>query len=118
MLRVTSHPNDVHRPLPRRSFLQVGALGVGGLSLSQLVQLRAEGAAARSKDASVILIWLSGGPGHMETWDPKPLAPAEYRGPLAAIDTTVPGVQFSELMPEQAKLMQYLAILRTVNHGT
>src|SRR6187397_243747 len=118
MLRVTSHPNDVHRPLPRRSFLQVGALGAGGLSLAQLLQLRAEGAAARSADTSVILIWLSGGPGHMETWDPKPLAPAEYRGPLRAIDTSVPGVQFSELMPEQARLMDRLAVLRTVKHGS
>jgi hypothetical protein len=54
----------------------------------------------------------------METWDPKPLAPAEYRGPLRAIDTSVPGVQFSELMPEQARLMEHLAVLRTVKHGT
>jgi hypothetical protein len=67
---------------------------------------------------SVILFWLSGGPGHMETWDPKPGAPAEYRGPLKAIETAVPGVLFSELMPEQARLMDRLAVLRTVNHGS
>jgi hypothetical protein len=118
MLRITSYPSDQRRSLPRRSFLQVGTLGVGGLSLSQLLQLRAEGAAVRSADTNVILIWLSGGPGHMETWDPKPLAPAEYRGPLQAIDTSVPGVQFSELMPEQARVMEKLAVLRTVKHGT
>ena len=66
----------------------------------------------------MIPLWFSGGPGHVETWDPKPLAPAEYRGPLQAIDTSVPGVQFGELMPEQAKLMEHLAVLRTVNHGS
>jgi hypothetical protein len=54
----------------------------------------------------------------METWDPKPQAPVEYRGPLRAIDTNIPGIQFSELMPEEAKLMDKLAVLRTVKHGT
>jgi hypothetical protein len=54
----------------------------------------------------------------METWDPKPLAPAEYRGPFGAIDTNVPGVRFGELMPEQAKIMDKLAVVRTVNHGS
>jgi hypothetical protein len=102
----------------RRSFLQAGMLGVGGLSLAQLLRLRQAEAAPKSSGTSVILLWLSGGPGHMETWDPKPNAPAEYRGPLKAIDTSVPGIQFSELMPEQAKLMEHLAVLRTVNHGS
>lgn len=110
--------NSDHQPT-RRSFLQAGALGVGGLTLPELFKLRAEGATApRASDTSVILLWLSGGPGHMETWDPKPLAPAEYRGPFKAIETSLPGVQFSELMPEEAKLMDRLAILRTVNHGS
>ena len=94
-------------------------MGVGGLTLAELSRMRAEGAVRpRAAGTSVILLWLSGGPGHMETWDPKPLAPAEYRGPLRAIDTSVPGMQFSELMPEQARLMDKLAVLRTVNHGT
>ncbi|MGI8980887.1 MAG: DUF1501 domain-containing protein [Pirellulaceae bacterium] len=119
MLRVTSTSSDIHRTLPRRSFLQAGALGLGGLTLAELLQLRAAGAGnGRAADTSVILFWCSGGPGHMETWDPKPEAPAEYRGPLRAIDTSVPGVQFSELMPRQAELMDKLAVLRTVHHGT
>jgi hypothetical protein len=103
----------------RRTFIQAGVLGIGGLGLSDWLRLNAEGA-VRSSSAgkSVILVWLSGGPGHMETWDPKPHAPAEFRGPLRAIDTSVPGVQFSELMPEQAKLMEHLAVVRTVNHGS
>ena len=117
MLEISAREHGCSRLSSRRGFLQAGALGIGGLSLSELFRLRAEGA-VRSAGTSVILIWLSGGPGHMETWDPKPSAPAEYRGPLRAIDTNVPGVLFSELMPRQAEIMDKLAVLRTVNHGT
>lgn len=103
----------------RRTVLQAGVLGMGGLVLPDLLRLRASGAMRESAAGNcVILFWLSGGPGHMETWDPKPLAPSEYRGPLSAIETSIPGVHFSELMPEQAGLMEHLAVLRTVNHGS
>jgi Protein of unknown function (DUF1501) len=103
----------------RRSFLQAGTLGIGCLALADLLRLRADGAVrSDAHDKSVILLWLSGGPGHMETWDPKPAAPKEYRGPFGAIPTNVPDVQFSELMPEQAAIADKLAVLRTVNHGT
>jgi hypothetical protein len=101
----------------RRSFLRAGFLGVGGLALSDLMRLRAEGSAT-PKDTSVILIWMSGGPGHMETWDPKPEAVAQYRGPFGATKTNVPAVQFGELCPETAKLMDKLAVLRSVSHGS
>jgi hypothetical protein len=112
------HPHANQFQHSRRSFLQAGTLGLGGLTFSDVLKIRSVQGASRSSDTAVILLWLSGGPGHMETWDPKPLAPAEYRGPLGAIDTSVPGIQFSELMPEQAKLMDRLAVLRTVNHGS
>lgn len=103
----------------RRTFIEAGALGVGGLGLSQLLKLQAEGAVDSSRrKTSVILFWLSGGPGHMETWDPKPDAPAEYRGPFGAVSTNVPGVHFGELMPRLAGMMEQLAVLRTVNHGS
>jgi len=102
----------------RRSFLQLGLLTGGGLSLADLLRLQSQAATRRAPDKSVILFWLSGGPGHMETWDPKPQAPSEYRGPFGAIDTSLPGVQFGELMPETAAHMDHLAILRTVNHGS
>jgi uncharacterized protein (DUF1501 family) len=103
----------------RRGFLQAGALGVAGLTLADILKIRAQAAIpGATGDTSVILLWLSGGPGHMETWDPKPEAPKEYRGPLGAINTTVAGVQFGELMPEQAAIMDKLAVLRTVKHGT
>ncbi len=103
----------------RRSFLQTGVLG--GLSLPHFLQMRAQGAtevgSVRS-NRSVVLFWLSGGPGHMETYDPKPNAPSGFRGPFGAISTNQPGVHFGELMPEQARIMDKLAVVRTVNHGS
>jgi len=103
----------------RRSFLQAGALGIGGLALPDLLRLRAQGKADESaRGRSVILFWLSGGPGHMETWDPKPDAPSGFRSPLGSVATSVPGVRFGELMPEQARMMDRLAVLRSVHHGT
>ena len=105
--------------LTRRSFLQAGVLGLGGLTLPGLLQLKAEGATSPSRHGnSVILFWLSGGPGHMETWDPKPDAPSGFRGPLGSIATSLPGVRLGELLPMQAQRLDKLAILRTVNHGT
>jgi hypothetical protein len=105
------------RGVSRRSFLRAGFLGLGGLTLADLCRLQAATPQA-SRNTSVILFWLSGGPGHMETWDPKPDAPVEYRGPFGAVRTAVPGIQFSELLPHEARLMDKLAILRTVNHGS
>src|SRR5205823_5509719 len=104
--------------LTRRSFVQAGLLGVGGLGLGDFFELRAAHPGTGTADTSVILVWLSGGPGHMETWDPKPDAQREFRGPLGAIQTTLPGVRFGELLPCQARLMRHLAVLRTVNHGS
>ena len=109
--------------LTRRSFLQAGTLGVGGLALPEFFRLRARGAdrgvgSIGGAQRSVILIWLSGGPGHMETWDPKPDSPSGFRGPFGAVGTSLPGVHLGELLPEQAKRMDRLAILRSVNHGT
>src|SRR6516225_4155703 len=101
----------------RRNFLQVGALALGGLSLADLTRLQAAHPAAR-RDSSVILFWLSGGPGHMETWDPKPEAVAQFRGPFGATRTALPGVLFGELLPETAKIADRLAVLRTVRHGS
>jgi hypothetical protein len=118
MLRVVGGTGSNCAGITRRNFVQAGLAGLGGLGLADLFRLQAAPSAARAKDAAVILFWLSGGPGHMETWDPKPNAVAQFRGPFDAIRTTVPGVQFGELLPEQARLMDRLAVLRTVNHGT
>jgi hypothetical protein len=64
----------------------------------------------------VLLVWCHGGPSHLETYDPKPEAPAEYRGPFGAIETSVPGLRFSELMPLQAKIAHRCAVIRSVSH--
>ncbi|MEQ9408214.1 MAG: DUF1501 domain-containing protein [Fuerstiella sp.] len=109
----------------RRSFVQAGVLGVGGLTLADFLQLKTAAAAdsdvsidPSKSDTSVILVWMSGGPGHHETWDPKPGAVAEYRGPFGAISTTASGIQFSEMLPEQARIADRLSVIRTVRHGT
>jgi hypothetical protein len=117
MFKVTGNTGSDCQGLTRRSFLQAGVLGLGGLALGDLFQLQARETASRS-DTSVILFWLSGGPGHMETWDPKPEAPAEYRGPLGAIHTKVSGIQFADVMPEEAKIMDKLAVVRTAKHDS
>jgi hypothetical protein len=118
MLRVLSGAASDCEGITRRSFVQAGILGTGGLALADYFRLREAPAATPRKETSVILFWLSGGPGHMETWDPKPAAPEAYRGPFRAIATRLPGVQFGELLPEQARLMDRLAVVRTVNHGS
>jgi hypothetical protein len=104
----------------RRTFLQAGVLGVGGLGLGDYFRAQAteDHAVPHVKDAAVILFWMSGGPGHMETWDPTPDAVAQFRGPFGATKTAIPGVLFGELCPEEAKVADKLAILRGVNHGS
>lgn len=104
----------------RRELLRFGLSGLASLGLPQLLQLRAQAEEALPdyprKDTSVILVWCHGGPSHLETYDPKPDAPSEYRGPYGAIPTSLAGVRFSELLPLQAKLMDRCALLRSVHH--
>lgn len=121
MFRVSGSTTSGGKDLTRRSFVEAGVLGVGGLSLAELMALRTEASNSnadrtRSSDTSVILIWMSGGPGHHETWDPKPDAVSQYRGPFGAISTSVGGIQFSEMLPEQAKIADRISVLRTVRH--
>jgi hypothetical protein len=102
----------MHR-LCRRHFLQIGALGVGGLSLVQL--LRAEAAEGRRPShKSVILIYLVGGPPHQDMFDLKPHAPQEIAGPWRPAATNVPGIQICEAFPRLAKVMDKLAIVRSL----
>ncbi len=77
----------------RRAVLKAGLLGVAGLNLATQQKLIADGA-AKKNNKSVILIWLDGGPSQLESYDPKPEAPAEFRGPFAPIATKLAGVQF------------------------
>ncbi|MDB5340120.1 MAG: hypothetical protein JWN70_5739, partial [Planctomycetaceae bacterium] len=99
--------------LPRRDFLTIGSLAVGGLTLPGL--LRAEAAAGvRSSHKSIIMIYLTGGPPHQDMVDLKPEAPAEVRGEFDPIATNVPGIQISELMPRVAGMMDKFAIIRSL----
>jgi len=100
--------------LARRSFLRAGCLTLGGLTLGDLLGLRA-GASTSSggRQKSVIMIHLSGGPSHLDMYDLKP-APAEYRGEFRPIETNVPGMEICELMPEQARIADKFAVLRGV----
>jgi hypothetical protein len=100
--------------LTRRSFLQVGAFGAG-LTLAEMLRARAFGGSAAGTPAkSAIMIYLPGGPSHMDMYDLKPEAPAEFRGEFKPIATNVPGVQICELMPRQAEMWDKLAVLRSV----
>src|SRR6516165_532350 len=117
MLKIVGGSASDCSGVTRRNFLQAGVLGLGGLSLADLGRLRAAAGNA-ARDTSAILFWLSGGPGHMETWDPKPEAVAQFRGPFGATRTALPGVLFGELLPETAKIADRLAVLRTVRHGS
>jgi hypothetical protein len=101
----------------RREVLQVGASSVLGLSLADLLRARSGGAGPGSARA-VLLLWLWGGPAQLDTWDPKPAAPAEFRGPFAAIPTRTPGTRFSELFPQIADLTDRLAVLRSLTTGS
>jgi Protein of unknown function (DUF1501) len=107
MLSLQSHG------INRRGFLRLGALGTAGLTLADLLRNEARGSGpGRAK--SVIYVVLSGGPSHIDMYDLKPNAPAEYRGPFQPIATRLPGVQICELMPLQAAIMDRLALLRGV----
>ena len=105
----------------RRWFLQAGLNGFAGLSMSQILRLQAEASAAaaprgRNGDRkSVILLWLSGGLSHIDTWDPKPDATEQVRGPYGTIATNVPGVRFCEHLPRQAAIMDKLTVIRSVD---
>jgi hypothetical protein len=103
--------------LSRRTFLQAGVLGLSGLALPDLLRQRAA-AATSSRDTAVIVVWLDGGPTHMDTYDLKPDAPAEYRGPFMPIKTRVPGFDISPLMVNQAKVMDRLSVVRSLHHTT
>src|SRR5947209_3488791 len=99
----------------RRGFLRLGALALGGLTLGDVLRLRAETPSpGQPRQKSVIMIFLSGGPSHLDMYDMKPAAPAEYRGEFRPIQTNVPGLQICELMPRQARIADRFTILRGV----
>jgi uncharacterized protein DUF1501 len=108
------------RSFSRRGFLHAGVLGTAGLSLAQL--LAQEAAAAppgrtAKRANNVILLWMRGGPSHIDMWDPKPDAPAEFRGEFGTMNTAVAGIQLTDMLPQCAAVMDQWSIIRSLNHG-
>jgi hypothetical protein len=111
-------PLTHRRSFPRREFLRVGSLGALGLSLPTL--LRAEQSStdgATSKADSCIVIYLNGGPSHLDMWDMKPDAPIEVRGEFQPISTSLPGVQVCEHLPRLSRLVHRATLVRSMNHS-
>ncbi len=103
------------RDLSRRAWLSRVMLGFGLLSFPEIERLRAQSGGTSSKKRSLILLWQDGGPSHFETFDPKPDAPVDYRGELDSIATTLPGVQFCEVLPRLAKLAHRFSVIRSLH---
>lgn len=108
-------PDHVSHQFGRREFLRVGALGGLGLTLPKLLTAKTAGIASRAD--SCIVIFLNGGPSHLDMWDMKPEAPSEIRSPFASIPTTVPGLRLSEYLPRLAKQMHRCTLVRSMNHS-
>ena len=115
---ITWHDDPSHfRRVSRRDFLYVGLIGGLGLTLGDFFKLRAEEAMAEAKAQSLIHIFLPGGIAAQESFDPKPLAPIEYRGPFGSIDTRLDGVRFSELLKDTAGIADKITVIRSMTHG-
>lgn len=102
----------------RRNFLKAGLAGMAGLSFAELLRHRAAGAdSGRSLPSgkSVILLWMTGGPSHIDTWDMKPERPLVNRGPFSPISTRLPGVQICEHLPHMASMLDRFTLIRSVD---
>ena len=117
-LRRTCRQFRDRQRVARRGFLRAGVLGAAGLSLADLLGGAARGSIDPSKrHNSVILLWMRGGPSHIDMWDPKPDAPAEIRGEFGVTSTSVPGVQLTDMLPMCARVMDKWSIVRSLYHG-
>ena len=115
-------PTGFQKPISRRGFLTVGTIGLGGLTLADLLRFQARAdlknyAPIAAKADSVIHIYLPGGIAHQETFDPKPYAPIEYRGEMGSIPTKIDGERFSETLPQTALIADKLTVIRAMTHG-
>src|SRR5258708_27399073 len=118
------HIGNEHLPLcsgvNRRSFLQAGAAAMAGLTLPNLLKLQAAGAVdeKKAKIRNCITLFLVGSPGHLDTWDMKPDAPEDIPGKVKPISTSVPGVQICEHFPRMARIMDRVALIRSLHYTT
>ena len=118
MLRLdAARPARFCNGVTRRDFLHAGAISALGLTLPDYFAAKANGQAA-DRDVNCIMLFLVGGPSHIDTWDPKPDAPAEVRGPFRPTATNVPGMQISEIFPRMARHADKYSLIRSVlSHG-
>ena len=117
MLRLTGGSDGrLCNGMSRRKFLEVGSIGALGLALPDLLRHEARGAEYKS-DKSVILIWQHGGPSQLDTFDMKPQAPSQVRGPYQSIASALPGLRVGELLPYQARIMDKVSVIRSFSHG-
>lgn len=107
--------NRLDDHLSRRGFLQAGALGIGGLTLTDLLRLKAAGAVRTSRPKSIIMVYMHGGPSHIDMFDMKPDAPVEFRGEFKPIRTKVPGLDICELMPKLATISDKFSVIRNLS---
>lgn len=120
MLNIGSTRVPVCSGIDRRSFIQAGSATLGGLSLPAMMNLQASGAVdpAKANIKNCITLFLVGSPGHVDTWDMKPDAPEDIRGAFKPIDTNVPGIQICEHFPQMARMMDRVALIRSLHHKT
>jgi hypothetical protein len=116
MLSLGQNASRTCQTLGRRSFLRLGTLGLSGFSLADLLRVRSQAAETNGPAKSVILLWLWGGPSHLDTFDMKPDAEVQYRGPFEPIATKVPGIQVCEHFPLLAKRADKFSIIRSLHH--
>jgi hypothetical protein len=119
MLFIGRQRNRTCQTLTRRAFLEAGGSSVLGLCLADLLRWQARAGTSMSGSAkSVLFLWLWGGPSHLDTWDPKPGAPLEFRGPFSPIATKVPGIRITELFPKLAQLADTFSVIRSLHTGS
>lgn len=118
MLEISGNSVRTCDGVSRRNFLRVGSLTLGGLTLADLLRARAtaDESGTPAKDTAVILVWLAGGPSHIDMYDLKPNAPAEFRGEFREVSTNVSGIRISEHLPYQAAIMDKFSIVRSATH--
>ena len=116
-LRRTCSEFRSHQTPTRRAVLKAGLLGAAGLSLADLLRSDASATEKQSgTDKSVILLWMRGGPSHIDMWDTKPAAPLEFRGEFGTTSTNVTGIQITDMLPRCAQVMDKWSIIRSLHH--
>src|SRR5687767_8896427 len=116
MLEILGRGTRLCDGITRRSFLKIGSLGLGGLTLPGILGMRQAQASERRRDTAVILFWMAGGPSQLETYDMKPAAPVEVAGPFKPIRTSQVGFDVCELLPLHAPLARHFSVIRSLQH--